>query len=370
MSDLYLCVDCGGTKTAAAICDASGNIVGRGSGGPSNITYLSPEAFISATKEAVGSALKTAISPLSNTSDTSTSLALPPVGQTPFAAAWFGISGADSPAAIAKVATPLSVLLGLPIGPKLVIANDTHLLAAPMRMHSDVTHAVAVVGGTGSIAVSFRQTPDGKIEELGRIGGWGWVLGDEGSGFDVGRETVRQMLMAQHMASITGQPLVQSVLIDRVLERFRVENIMEVLTGVYQPDPAPGAVIVPGEERELHNLPREKRISSLPPLVFKAAFEHKDPFALNILKTTASRLASQVAILLGEGAGPSSGTVNPANSVVSFGGSLVGVEAYRNLILDNLASRGFVFRRVAFIDNAAAVGATSLAAAFKLASSS
>lgn len=349
---LYLCVDCGGTKTAAVICNASGAIVGRGSGGPSNITYLTPEAFISTVKEAVGDALK---------ASSASSVSLPPIAQSPFAAAWFGISGADSPAAIAKIASPLSALLGLPIGPKLAIANDTHLLAAPVRMHSDVTSVVAVIAGTGSNTVGFRKV-DGKIEELGRVGGWGWVLGDEGGGFNVGREALRQIFLEHDKASVTGKPLPQSILINRVLERFGVENIMEILTRVYQPDPSPTARVAPGEENANHNFPREKRISSLSPLVFEAAFEHKDSFALDILKTTAANLTAQIVILLGTGAQE----VTPSESVISFGGSLVGVEEYRNLILNELSRRGHVFKRVVFVDDAAAVGARSLATASNL----
>jgi len=353
---LYLCVDCGGTKTAAAICDVSGTVVGRGSGGPSNITYLAPEDFISAVKEAVSDALKTS---------SASCISLPPGEQSPFSAAWFGISGADSPAAIAKIASPLSTLLGLSIGPKLVIANDTHLLAAPVRMHSDVTSAVAVIAGTGSIAVGFREV-DGKIEELGRVGGWGWVLGDEGGGFDVGRETLRQIFLEQDKASVSGEPLLQSILIDRVMEWFGVENVMEILTEVYHPDPSRTTTLTPGEEKTLHNLPREARLSSLSPIVFEAAFKHKDAFALNILKTTAAHLTAQIAILLEERVNSSSRTVTPSESVISFGGSLVGVEEYRNLILDDLSRRGHVFRRVTFVDDAAAVGARGLATASSL----
>lgn len=358
---LYLCVDCGGTKTAAAICDADGTILGRGWGGPSNITYLNPEDFIVAITEATNQALA------STTTSTPISLPLPEATASPFAAAWFGISGADSPAAIAKVAGPLAALLHLPPGPRLAIANDTHLLAAPLRMHADVTHAVAVIAGTGSIAVGFREGPGGRLEELGRVGGWGWVLGDEGGGYDVGREAIRQILLAQDTAHVTGRALEKGVLIEKVLARFGVGDVMEVLTGVYAPDPAPGAVASP-DAGELRELPREKRVSSLSPLVFDAAFAHADPFALNILKTAAGNLAQQIAILLGEGVDSSARIVDAAESVVCFGGSLVGVPAYRQLILDSLASRGFVFRRVVFVDDAAAVGAKGLAASFKQAS--
>jgi N-acetylglucosamine kinase-like BadF-type ATPase len=338
---LYLCVDCGGTKTAAAISDASGTVVGRGSAGPSNITYLTVNQFISAIADAVGTALKQ-IHP---------SIAFPPTDpeHRPFAAAWFGISGADSPAAIANVEEPLAKIIGIPVGPDLVIANDTHLLAAPLRLRPDVKQLVAVIAGTGSIAVSFKEV-DGKIAEVTRVGGWGWILGDEGGGYDVGRETLRQILLLQDKSTVHGGPSPKSQLITRILQRFGVASIMELFGVVYFPDPIPSVV---GQNDAPQKLVREKRISSLPPLVFEAAFEGGDPLALNVLKTTANKLASQIAMLLGEGAPSSAANVVEApGSLISFGGSLVRDTRYRDI-----AQRGYVFKHVFFIDDVSATGA-------------
>ena len=352
---LYLCVDCGGTKTAAVISDESGDIVGRGLGGPSNFNYLTVEQFVAAVKDAVEAALQQAIP--------SSVISLPPTERKPFVAAWFGVSGADSPVMIAKAEQALAELLGVSAGPDLIVAHDTHLLAAPLRLHQDVTYAVVVIAGTGSVAVSF--TEEGKrIVELARVGGWGWLLGDEGGGYDVGRETLRQILLTNDKTSLTGLPLPKSKLIENVLQTFGADNLMEIFGSVYRPDPSPSATITPGEGKALHNLAREKRISSLSPLVFEAAFEHDDPLALNILKTAVDHLASQIAILLDEGASSSARIVKAEESVVSFGGSLAGVEKYRNLLLSNLVQRGHAFKHVVFVDDAAATGAVGLAKAY------
>ena len=55
--------------------------------------------------------------------------------------------------------------------------------------------------------------------------------------------------------------------------------------------------------------------------------------------------------------------VRAAEGVICFGGSLVGVPAYRELVLEKLRERGHVFRRVEFIEDAAATGARGLASA-------
>ncbi|KAF8633294.1 hypothetical protein AX17_004469 [Amanita inopinata Kibby_2008] len=352
---LYLCVDCGGSKTSAVICDSYGKIVGRAWGGPSNFAYLTLDAFISAVNDAVSHALKTCVSPPS-----ADPIPLPPVS-TRFAAAWFGVSGVDSPAAIATITPALSSLLNIPVGPRLIVANDTHLLAAPVRMHPDISHAVAVIGGTGAITVSFKE--DGKrLEELGRIGGWGWILGDEGGGYHVGREAVRQSLSEHDKASVSGIPPPESKLTARIMEHFGVSDVMELLTVVHLPDPVPGTVVGPDAPSYIQ-IPREKRLSSLSPLVFQAALEDSDPLALRVLRTSAGELARQIALLLSRDDDDSPRAVKARDAVVSFGGSLVGIPMYRQFVLDELERSGHVFKYVEYVDDAAAVGAVGLASA-------
>lgn len=353
---LFLCVDCGGSKTSAVICDVHGDILGRGLGGPSNFSYIPLTAFIEAVRVAVSSALSSGV--------TNTPITLPPPTEL-FVSAWFGIAGVDSPAVAQNASSALSVLLGIPAGPRLIVANDTHLLAAPLRLHPDIPHAITAIAGTGSCIVSFTKAPSGKLVELARTGGWGWLLGDEGSGYHVGREAIRQIMLDVSRASLGMSLSHKSTLKRKILSHFGIKSeqaAAEILAIVHTPettignsDGIPGYLLVP----------REKRLSQLTPLVFDAAFKDNDEFALGVLRNAAGGLADQIAQLCigpGEDLATKPRGVVATEAILCFGGSLVGVERYRALVLDELRKRGCVFRLVEFVEDAAATGAAGLAA--------
>ncbi|PCH38296.1 hypothetical protein WOLCODRAFT_136153 [Wolfiporia cocos MD-104 SS10] len=397
---LFLCIDCGGSKAAAVIANQTGEPVGRALGGPSNFAYLGLAPFLAVIQETVEKALRACDPAVLRATlphyDSTQPLALPPSpGKPIFAAAWLGVSGCDSPAAIAKITTGVEALLG--IQPR--VANDTHLLAAPMTLYPEVNGAIAAVAGTGGIVVSFREPQkDARgeggetgsagsvaLEELGRVGGWGWILGDEGGGFHVGREAIRQVLEEADRASVkpkTAEPQTNGAktkvwgLKNRLLQRFGIDDVFELLTVVHLPDPlptSPPTTASPSPAPESPSsaesnpvlFPREKRLSSLSPLVFTAAFNDHDPLALKVLKVSSSALVDQICVLLRleEHAPDGERTIRASESILCLGGSLSGIDAYRALILEELERRGHVFRRVQVIDDAAAVGAKALAVA-------
>lgn len=70
-------------------------------------------------------------------------------------------------------------------GARITVVHDSRLLLAA----GGASTGVAVIGGTGSAAWGRN----GRGEEA-RAGGWGYLLGDEGSGYWLGRESVRHSL--------------------------------------------------------------------------------------------------------------------------------------------------------------------------------
>lgn len=90
-----------------------------------------------------------------------------------------GIDTAGDAAALRALIAPFAP------GAAVDVIHDTRLILAA----GESPDGIAVIAGTGSVA--WGLSPNG---EEARCGGWGYLLGDEGSGYWVAREAVRHTL--------------------------------------------------------------------------------------------------------------------------------------------------------------------------------
>lgn len=81
---------------------------------------------------------------------------------------------------------------------------------------------VALISGTGSVA--FGRADDGRTHLRG---GWGYLLGDEGSGYAIGRAALQHTLHSLEI-STTHRPLV-----DAVLSAIGVNKVLELTRAIY-----------------------------------------------------------------------------------------------------------------------------------------
>lgn len=81
---------------------------------------------------------------------------------------------------------------------------------------------VAVIAGTGSVVICLEVDDTGEVVQIGRRGGTGYLLGDDGSGqsFFVGLRASGPELIGQH-----------SILVD-VLSGSRLMTLMRVKRSV------------------------------------------------------------------------------------------------------------------------------------------
>lgn len=92
-----------------------------------------------------------------------------------------GVHGNDSPEQEAILRRPLAARF-----PLVRILNDSHLLILAYGKES----GTGVIAGTGSSVTA--TTDDGVIT----VGGWGWILGDEGGAAGIVRDAAKQVLEA------------------------------------------------------------------------------------------------------------------------------------------------------------------------------
>ncbi|MFH7027886.1 MAG: N-acetylglucosamine kinase [Heteroscytonema crispum UTEX LB 1556] len=228
-------IDGGGSKTVCVLMDKTGKVLGRGEAGASNYQSIG----IKAARESIESAIYGAVK------DTVTVKAI-----------CLGLAGVGRPADIEVIKSLVQELQKskiLPINwalqasntppqpsssdlsggflrsnfspqarrePNIVICNDA-LIALVGGIGDDV--GIVVAAGTGSIV--FGRNHRGEIK---RVGGWGYILGDEGSAYKI---AVAGMQAA--MKSYDGREISTS-LVEGFKEYLDIESLEGLIEVIYR----------------------------------------------------------------------------------------------------------------------------------------
>jgi N-acetylmuramic acid 6-phosphate etherase len=301
--DLVLGFDGGGTQTTVLLAEiATGTILGRGVGGASNIQAVGVENGLKALDDGVDRAFAAAGIPRSTVT-----------------AACLGLAGIDRQEG-------LDVIHGwagrVALAETVRVANDATLLLAAGTPEG---WGLAVIAGTGSIA--FVRTQSGTV---GRCGGWGHLLGDEGSAY---RIAVNALMSACRAADGVGPP---TDLLNAFPKAMNLPGPPDLIPAVYRG----------GWDRTA--------IAGLCPIVLSLAADGDD-VAAEILASEAWDLANTAA-----GAVRNHGLPTDGVPIALAGGVLLKSEQYRLMVLKNLRSLGVQPGPVALVEDPA-IGAVTLA---------
>lgn len=194
----------GGTRTVAIVANEKGRVLGRGESGP-------------ATQHTIGLASAT------NAIRTATLAAIEDAGLVgpALSAAYFGLGGVDRPVDRQIMAGAVASL-----GLNCRIQLD-HESCAALAGATDGKPGVVVMADTASVA--FGEDAKGS---RARAGGYGPLLGDEGSGFDIARKALVAALRAEDGRGPA------TLLADRFRQRFMLDRMTDMINLVYG-DPAP-----------------------------------------------------------------------------------------------------------------------------------
>lgn len=283
MTGLVVGLDLGGSGCRAVLADVAGRRLGYGYGGPANPCSTRPDLAAAAMGDALAGALTgtTRATVRAGVAGMAGSAALSEPGmRRTFEAVWSGAG-----------------------------------LRCPMQLRPDCDVAFAagtpspsgalLVAGTGSMAAGI----EGR-RLVARTGGHGWLLGDEGSGFWLGREVVRAALGELQQRSPTAG------LLDEVLD--------EVLAGL--PRDLDPLVTLDAATAAVYRQP-PIRLARYAPMVCAAA-TRGDPVAEALVARAAALLAGAVLPLC-----------RPDLPVV-LAGTLLTVSVVGHRVRDTLAGAG------------------------------
>jgi N-acetylglucosamine kinase-like BadF-type ATPase len=290
--ELYLGIDGGGSRTVALLASAkagsqtpgsvSFSILGRGEAGPCNLQAVGSDRALAALDEAVAGAFAAArISP------------------APAATACLGLAGAgraEDQQVIQEWAHQVH------LAQTVEVTTDAAILLAAGTPDG---WGLAVVAGTGSIA--YGRSADGRTA---RAGGWGYLLGDEGSAYAL---VLASLQAVAHAADGRG-------LATGLTQRFFAQ------LGLSQPQELVHAIYRSGRDRAA--------LASWAPLVFEAA-EAGDLVAVEIVEAGARELAHMAAAVA-----QALGFNRHAVPLALSGGVLLASINYRQRLLSVLESLG------------------------------
>ena len=193
-------VDGGATKTVCIIADGEGKVLGRGVSGPSNYH----NASVSAVKKALLESIKTAASNAK-------------LGRLRSKVACFGMAGLDSP--YDRKIISKFIREEIKFSEKITVVHDS-LIALYGATGGEP--GLIVLAGTGSVAAGLSRRGEVK-----RVGGWGNIVGDEGSAYEIGREALRAFLH-----SYDGREI-KTLLTEKIMRMLKLHVEEDLVQRVY-----------------------------------------------------------------------------------------------------------------------------------------
>lgn len=281
---LIIGVDGGGTKTVARVGHRTETVghLGEGFAGPSNARAIGfPEAQ-SNILAAIGAAFDAA--GLMRTKVAATCLSLAGMGR------------ADDRDSMRNWAVEKNIADSVEVTTD---AESILAAASPRRV------GIALISGTGSLAWGRNET--GRVE---RAGGWGYLLGDEGSAYGIAIAGLRAAAQA-----IDGRGP-KTLLVARFQERLQAPAPFDVIERIYNP-----------------SMTRDK-IAALAEVVFEAA--DGDEVAAQVLQQGAIALADCVTCV-----GHQLGFTANEYTLGVTGGVILSRVRYRDAVLASLSGRDY-----------------------------
>lgn len=352
--ELVLAIDGGGTHCKVAVATRSGEVA-YGEAGACNINCVTPDELVAQIRTAALLALtnlrNTRVGNVSGDEQQQQQCLVPETTFPRFACVWAGIAGLHYSYNPDALAYRLEALLSVSTRDgSLRLTSDALLLGACVGIDDSVQGGLSVIAGTGSVAVALRKTAGGVVEPVSRAGGWGHLLGDHGSAFDVGRRALQAVLgdmelRADEAALLGDDP-------SRAAEGASdLEQAVLAALGASESTQLLPRILHDADREPKHQIAEVARVVTA--LAFPdfdaAAAQHKEPDvrACAILEDSASSLVARIKPLA------KSRLCTPSADVLILSGALLNLAPYRALFLEAWERQGLpAFRKMVVVKSA------------------
>ena len=196
-------IDCGGSSTEALLTTQDGRVLGYGQGGPANYTVNGTTGVVQSVLTAVRGSLEKSGLQLENLHQRGVVLAL-------------GVSGAGRSAEQVQIRRALESE-GFA---QVVVVHDAVIALLGALSGAD---GVVVIAGTGSVAYGVNG---GRNH---RVGGWGYLLGDEGGAVWIVLKALQQVMWGYDGRLTEDETLLQAAKV-----YFGIGEPMELIPLIYK----------------------------------------------------------------------------------------------------------------------------------------
>jgi len=202
-------VDGGGSATRSVIISTGGEVLATAETGPSNPITVGTERALANILEAIDEASARC-------------------GVHEFLASRLGVAGTDR----SRLRQELLDGMRSSFGDTAIVSDAASALAGGTGCRP----GVVVIAGTGSIAYG-----ENRLGETARAGGWGWRLGDEGSGYTIGLKAIMAALRAHDGRGP------KTMLKQKIVSHLGLGRMEDIIDWVYEPgrEPRDVAYLVP-----------------------------------------------------------------------------------------------------------------------------
>ena len=199
---LFMGFDAGASKTVCLVGDAE-QVLGRGVAGSGNPNVAGFEGHVRAVRESAAAALAAA-----------------GMSEPRLTRAWLGVAGSERPEMRDRIRAAAAEALHVD---DVRVSHDASLILPAAGLRT----GVGFVTGTGSSA--WGVGTDGREAA---VGGWGYLFGDEGSGYELGRLALRAISQAADGRGPATE------LTARILGALGLAEPLDLLGRLYPPPPA------------------------------------------------------------------------------------------------------------------------------------